>query len=351
MNIADLKVPGKDWMGDDIRVIYGFKPPEYAVYGTEKRLLVQFADEHDLASDQRKGLAPLNPIRGEINGLIDGWRSGSELRGLPQKASRYDRRVGDALVVALEHDVDSAKILLEAIKQDILDERTSSARLQYLLVALGISVGIIVLGWLVLLTNIAGDDVASLWRAAAAGALGAFFSIAINIRARTVLPDLRWTSNMTDASLRIVIGFIGASVLMALVQAKAVTVGLGEATFASAPHWLFALIVGFLAGFSERLVPDLLAKANTSPQPQPPVQPLPAAAAGKAAAGGAAAASGGDAPDHTDSAQPTEDPAPHEAGIDHCLCDVELLAPEVTHDAELPAASGGVTPAEGGQGK
>jgi len=189
--------------------------------------------------------------------------------------------------------------------------------------------------------------------------VGAFFSIALGIRGRTVLPDLRRVSNITDAGLRVIIGFIGGSALMALITSKAVRIGLGDVMFDAqnpATTWLFVLIVGFLAGFSERLVPDLLAKTTASTQPSPPpAQALPAAEAGRAAAPGAAPAVGvGLAaevapPGAADMGQPVEEPAPHEAVTDHCVCDIELKEAEVTHDGELPAASGGGASAEGGQ--
>jgi hypothetical protein len=355
MSIADMKVGTEDPMGDAVRSIYGFKPPEYAVYATDKRLVVRYADEPNLDSQQRKGLAPLNPVRGEINGLIDGWRV-SRNEALRAKATRYDRRVADALVVALEHDVDGAAAILKQIRQDIIDDRTSWARLEYLVSALLIS-----LLCIILVRAFAAGDAHDLWSAAAAGALGAFFSIALNIRTRTVLPDLRRTSNITDASLRVLIGFIGASVLMALVRAKAVTIGLGEVKFNTdvpATAWLFTLIIGFLAGFSERLVPDLLAKASASaqaPPPAPAAERMPAADAGKAAAAGAAtvAAAAGRAdlaaPIASEPSDAVEDPVPHEASFDHCICDIDLEAAEVTQDNELPAASGGVASSEGGQ--
>ena len=350
MTIADVRAGATDEMGDQIRYIYGIKPPNNAIYVTDKRLVVRFADDPLLKSEQRKGLASLNPIRGEINGLIDGWRLQYKRSGLREKAARYDRRVADALIVALEHDVDSAETILTQIKQDIIEDRVSWARLEYLVSALLISFILITIVWL-----FASGQAYDLWRSAAAGALGAFFSIALSIRGRTILPDLRRTSNITDASLRVLIGFVAASVLMAFVSSRAVTVGMGDARFdsASTPAWLFALLIGFLAGFSERLVPDLLAKASASTvaaPPRPQQQPLPAAEAGRTAAARAAAAAavpvaaaelqGSQAPSLHEPGQTADDPAPHEAAVDHCVCDVELEASEVTRDDELPAGSG-----------
>ncbi len=50
-----------------------------------------------------------------------------------------------------------------------------------------------------------------LWLAARAGTVGAWFSVALAIKNRTVLPNLQRRDNYSDACLRIAIGFIAAS--------------------------------------------------------------------------------------------------------------------------------------------
>ena len=336
MTVADLKVNANDAMGVPIRVMYGFKPPEYAVYRTCDRVMVQFADDRDREAAQRHALAPLNPVRGEINGLVDGWRS-SRSKRKRGKAECHDRRVGDALVVALEDDVVSAATLLDAIKQDIIDDRVATARFWYLTAAFGVGV---ILG--LLIARIADKWTAprmDLAQAAIAGAAGAFFSIALAIRGRTVLPDLRWVANAMDAALRVVIGLMGGALLIALVRAGVVNIAFGNTPLGSTNDWLYVLIVGFIAGFSERFVPDLLAKASgsTDGPPKPPAKAT-------------------ESIQRTSEAQPVErtrptaastpktveDPLPEEAAVETCTIGVRLSDERVTSDVELPPASGGV---------
>ncbi len=84
-------------------------------------------------------------------------------------------------------------------------------------------------------------------------------------------------TNIIDAWLRVLIGAISAAVLFLLLDSGAlVDVQIGAAKIAgTSPSWQATLLVGFAAGFLERLVPDLLAKAappqgrTTTPAPAP----------------------------------------------------------------------------------
>ena len=341
MTIADLRLDATDEMGEKVLTVYGYKPPAYAVYATQTRVTILYADDRDEQTRQRKSMARLNPVRGEINGLIDGWRYAKFPKSMSRKARRYDRRVADALVLALEEDLDSADTILSAVKQDIIDERTGWARLEYLGCALLLSLIAIAIA-----DGCATTITADLWRAAAAGAVGAFFSIALAIRTRTVLTDLHRTSNNMDAALRITIGVIAAVVLLALVDTQAVKLTFGDDQ--KNQPWLPVLLIGFIAGFSERLVPDLLAKAASKVEapPDPAAKPLkpdagPTPEARKLAV---------NAPLLPDNDESTAPPT-YEGHVDNCLCDGNVPDGEATPDDQLPVASGGVeasTPTTGG---
>ena len=343
MAIADLKPGGHDLMGEVIKRFYGLKPPEYAVYSTTNRLLVWYADDPTVAAQQRKGMAQLSQVRGEINGLVDGWRE-SGWRSAASRAVRYDRRVADALVVALERDIDSAETILRQIEHDLLEERTGWARLEYLLASLALSMIFAIFVWCLPSAQGVANHI---WHASAAGALGAFFSISLGIRTRTVLPDLQRISNVTDAALRVLIGFIAAGVLISLVDVKAVTVSVGSANTNSADPGvapLVVLIIGFLAGFSERLVPDLLAK-STAVTASPSLPPAPSQTAAQEGSRATAAAAPSSATPPQVPPPATGDGTPPDASDDHCICTTQLDPSEATGDRELPRASGGVAAA------
>ena len=67
----DEKNPVKDPMGDEIREVYSKAGNVYAVYGTRKRVKIQFADDPELMFEQRRALSRLHPLRGQIDGLLD----------------------------------------------------------------------------------------------------------------------------------------------------------------------------------------------------------------------------------------------------------------------------------------
>ncbi len=341
MKVSEVRTGAPDAAGKTVEEVYAKYEPSYAVYRTKERVLVHFADDADEQKAQRSSLATLNPLRGEINGQIDGWRASKDPKRI-STVQRIERRVADALVVALEADVPDALLLLQAIKADLLDERRSNGRIQYLLVACGaVAVALALIGifsqdWGRPRTIHGWTTGQLLWLAAAAGAAGAFFSVATAVRGRTVLTDLRFRDNAADAALRIVVGVIGAPVLICLFLSNAATLTLGAAHLSAngrGPNdWLIILVVAFVAGFLERLVPDLLAKSVAAGAATPsPSETMPGAKAAADAAGAARLVASG----------VTARKAPDDDAIDGCATGIEPDPSQTTGDAKLPAAVGG----------
>ena len=338
-SIDDVNLHTEDSAAVRIVEIYAKNPPFYAVYRTPTRVVVHYADDPVLAKAQRTALAPLNPLRGVINSLLDGWK--------PHRAKRFARGVADALVVALEGDIAGAGAILQNVKQEIIDERTSWARFLYLIVALA-TAGVLIIAmsgayheWFTRMIGLPPEG-RGIWQAGGGGAVGAFFSIATAMRKRTVLTDLQWLDNAADAVLRITIGLIAAMLLFCMLQAHLVNISLGSGAAggpgtSSLEQWMWIVVVGFTAGFLERLVPDLLEKSTlvtaSSAHPAHPAHPTqPAKAAGPLAA-------------PTALALPSPSDVVDIEGDEH-LCGGGVSPDEATPDHLLPAAVGGVaTPA------
>ncbi|MEX3945577.1 hypothetical protein AB4Y44_39835 [Paraburkholderia sp. BR10937] len=269
LTVDDIKLKGEDLTQQTIEQIYYKAPPRFAVYATQKRVMVQYADDNLLEAKQRGDMASLNGLRSQISGLIDGWQN-HKSRKKQCKAAKYNARVAAALNLCLEGDGINAFSALQEVKADIVDERASWGRFEYLMSALVAAFFYcVVMGGLQTKYGPDIGDALNIFRAAQAGAIGAFFSIAIAIRQRTVLTDLRWVDNAADAALRITIGVIAAAVLCLLFRTNlAPPLSLGGATSTPvtgpAVKWDIVVTFGFIAGFLERLVPDMLSKMATS---------------------------------------------------------------------------------------
>jgi hypothetical protein len=119
---------------------------------------------------------------------------------------------------------------------------------------------------------VAGND---LLMAGQAGLVGAAFSIALAVRSCTVALDTDRWSNASNGLLQLVIGVLSGSVLLLLLSSGLVprlALGEGPPVNWADITWKRALVIGFIAGFLERLVPDLMDKAAAVPIGAPPGQ-------------------------------------------------------------------------------
>lgn len=330
MQLSDLKPSEKDAAGIAVVDIYAINSPFYAVYRTRVRVMVHFADEQAIAESQRQRLAALAALRGQINSLIDGWYN-SKNPELKNKAEYLDRRVADALITALEGDMTNASDILTEIRNEVIADRKSRARFLYLISA---SIASFLLSSILVLECIIRHSPDTEF-GVAGGILGAFFSISIGIRSRTIRTDLHWSDNASDAVLRIAVGTIAGFVIVCLYRVGLVS-WLTFPTNISSP-WMTNFVLGFIGGFSERMIPDLLTKVNSGN-----INSISGQDAAVTASKGPLNANGRAAATDARTISKTE---PHvEDTVDSCLCDAHPVeGEEVTQDKDLPAATGGVT--------
>ena len=310
--------------------------------------------------EQRRALAPLTPLRGEIDSLLDDWRANarSEL-ALCAKVGHFDRRTADALAVALQGDQAHAETLLRTVKDDILEEQLSIGRLRYLVIATLCAVAVFVAFMLISIAKASGTLETSIssfiaynkvWLAAGFGSLGALFSIAIGIRKRQIRPDMQDRDNVVDAVLRIMIGVVSAVILFSLLRSQLVALAFGtnQVKFGTGgpTEMHLAIIVAFVAGFTEMMVGDYIARAvlqdraadaSLRQAQQKAQQETEANEQNPRGRKEVEASPLGSAPGAR-----RPDPREHREHAEGCVCELAIRPDELVDDDELPAAAGGV---------
>jgi hypothetical protein len=98
-----------------------------------------------------------------------------------------------------------------------------------------------------------------------AGLIGAIFSIVMQIRSRAVGPETNYKALLTDCILRLVIGVFSGCFLQLVIEAGALQITIGSLHVDNTLRggWRAVVVIGFIAGFIERLVPSLLQERLT----------------------------------------------------------------------------------------
>ncbi|HZF96331.1 MAG TPA: hypothetical protein VEZ20_15830 [Allosphingosinicella sp.] len=278
--VGDIVMGALDSSESPILAVYAKVSRRYAIYRTAQQVMIQYADDDTEGVNQRASMGPLEGVRSQVNGMIDALRC-DPAAYQQTKAEQFDRRVASALAIALRGNPQQALAELAAVKEDLVEDRASGVRTRHLLNAAGATLAVILLARI-----LASDGFAAVfgafdpgvsprfWTAAAIGAIGAFFSIALQIRSRQVPIDLQPWDNIIDAVLRIFVGATSAVVLIALMDGKFVQVGLANTDING--HIAGLVIAAFAAGFAERLVADFLGGVSLSARRTAPAVTTPA---------------------------------------------------------------------------
>ena len=258
IRVYDIRKGQQDNRGETIDLVF-FKRPEFAIYQSGGKILVQYADDEALAKQQIAKIAELLPLKDRLQYLVQNM----------DRPKRYHWQIAESLRLGLYGQKEPAKNIMQGAIDDINATRLRNGRVSYLvatlifvtfIVSVAFVTSIAIHGsWFDQIESSHKPDFLRLDLAVASGAVGALFSCVWQLRARTVATDGDILSNAVDSLARIVIGMVSAVALLLII--------ISDFTGKIAPivsdpllDWKSVLVVGLLAGFVERLVPDLLEK-------------------------------------------------------------------------------------------
>lgn len=279
--LKDLKTGAADKRGRIVTDIF-WAVPDFKVYATAKGISPQFSDDPALAKQQRANYMALGPELSDVNQAINlmdsGWnRFTSKLfskldLGDDPRQGYYEREIARAIAQALSDDVEEARKTLQSVDATVSKRMANVMRVFYfsICVAATLIVTMALSGYASTIANpqseeILGLNAFQLCVAAIMGSLGALLSTAIGLRSLSIDPMATLTINITYAFQRMLVGILGAVVIHITLKSGLFNSLLG-ANMPTSPDTAVMTyklaFISLLAGFSERLVPNLLDRAS-----------------------------------------------------------------------------------------
>ncbi|MEM6489225.1 MAG: hypothetical protein AAF677_13335 [Pseudomonadota bacterium] len=237
---------------------------EYKIYKTARGISPHFADDDGDAATQRQHYLALGRELAEMNHLIQlvappyvKWlfrRLGVEIAQL----TYYEREMARGIAQALEGDPEQGRATLTALARRVERRIENRGRVMYFAVTVVVS-SLIMAGGVALLEDQANIDWQQIGIATVMGALGALFSAAAGLKAMKIDTASTTLMSWIYGAQRMLVGVLGAVVLYFALRAGffegIVPTAVDGSGTVDADKLAFLSI---LAGFSERLVPNLL---------------------------------------------------------------------------------------------
>jgi hypothetical protein len=265
--VEAVRKGNSDGRGEKIERIF-FRRDDYAIYLAHGTVTVQFSNCPEKASHQIQAIAELLPLRNKLQylgrGLITRRRASGNATETEVNPC-YFNQIADAMRLGLENQLPMGRSILEGAIADLTAVVERDGRVCYLKAGVLTMLGFVFasLAGVVLSLWSGSEFFSKMFAASCSGSIGAMLSIALGIRNRTVAVDGYARANRMEAALRVLIGVISGVVLYLILSSGLVT-GM-DSMFKTAEFgaWKVTILIGFLGGFLERLVPDLLEKTGT----------------------------------------------------------------------------------------
>jgi hypothetical protein len=264
MWLKDVEQDKPDKLGNRIdRILWA--DVDFKIYSTNAGVFVHFSDCGQVAREQRRLFNQVHPRLCELRFLTSRMGIAPQLN----RSKIFDTRIGwfhqemaRSIVQALADRCKHARDMLDFVTEMASERVMNENRVRYL-AACG-AVAMLGVGALLLLSRLGFPDIKIYSTASGFGALGAVFSILISIGSLALVPSRHSMMNYIMGGLRVLTGMIAGGLLVLVIRSGLVgPLGAEQFGIASSSSKAFELaaLLGFVAGFAERLVPNMMTGA------------------------------------------------------------------------------------------
>jgi len=252
-------------MGQKIVQVY-HSGEHYKIYRTSQGVNVHFSDCRAREREQRVLYAEIAQMLCRLRFLTSQMAHWAIAHHhISRNGGFYDHQIAEAICLTLQKRGSDARQILETglalAEERIINEN----RVRYLLACLFFSLVPCIIMWMFYRDGLQAQE--QIWMpylmAAVFGAVGAVFSIASRIQDLELKPSTQSVMNYVMGGIRVLTGFVAGAIILFIINGtvvgeeitKLLTEQIKELTDQS---WKCIVLVGFLGGFAERLVPSLL---------------------------------------------------------------------------------------------
>ncbi|WP_158933141.1 hypothetical protein [Acidisphaera sp. S103] len=283
LSLGDLKENGKDAIGATVQEIE-FRGEDYAIYRSSRGVYVHFSDDLETRRNQLAEYVKLAVQLCELRYLTNQMRRQLVSKFLPRHsrgATLYDHNMCQALMLLMEtaaerksgrdSEAKAAELQATGIAQRALamavQRNTTDNTIRYVRTCVLFGLAWLAIALLVGRLITGGGPGTPYAIASAAGILGAIFSVIVRAQSLDLKPCDDSALNYLMSCIRIGMGGIAGPILLLLAMTVFSNAAPGTADLNKTGGTLtvglvqMICIVGFIAGFAERLVPNLVQAA------------------------------------------------------------------------------------------
>ena len=248
LRLCDLMSGKPDALGNTISQIL-WLGPNYAVYRSDDGVCVQFSDDAKEEMEQRQRFGTICSVLCELRYLTSQMRT----RWWPSKRRGilYDHNIASVIMLALEGNANEANRLAGKTLDLAVERATNDNTIRYIRACFIFASICVAIGFCFLSTMWSPYVIAAMF-----GAAGATFSVATRLQRFKLKPCNQSQMNYWMSVVRVSMGVLAAVALMLLIGTMPLATEIKGAL--KEGDWQIAAMLGLIAGFCERLVPNII---------------------------------------------------------------------------------------------